>query len=274
PPDPEEFPLTPSVLKLLDYGNEVLGEGHHLNLEWAQREIEDYSTAFARVGLVANVVRRYRLYKDKFDSFKDWCERALKRSHVRILQLINAARVCLALAEEGFDILPQCEAQCRPLVQFLSKNRLFSDNELLAEKWREVCDRIPPHLLTADRIREVLGMPPQRQRLSLSPGLKKRLRDRAQQQGLTEEQLIEQLLDELDESKVVEPPSEAELAEWEDDLEDLKSEYDQPVVSESSGDCLVGESLAELNKRQWRQQNRHVYAAYGSGIEKIGRDTS
>ncbi|MDY7015486.1 MAG: hypothetical protein SVX43_18205 [Cyanobacteriota bacterium] len=105
-PDPEEFPLTPAVVELLDYGNEVLGEGRHLDLDWAQREIEDDSTAFARVGLIASVVRRYRLYKDKFASFKDWCEGALKRSHWQIKRLIDAARVCLALAEEGFPPLP------------------------------------------------------------------------------------------------------------------------------------------------------------------------
>ena len=108
--------------------------------------------------------------------------------------LSKAARVTITLAHVGFEILPNCEAQASKLVKFLP------DPLLLVDKWQEVLDAVPKHLITANAIGEVFGEKPKKQKLSISPKLKQKLQRKANELGISLEELLEELLGE-DESQ-------------------------------------------------------------------------
>jgi len=220
--DPSEFPLPPSNASLFDYYEDVEYEGSKLSIEWASNEIKADLLSFVRVGIVAAKVRRYRLYQlaaEKFSSFRDYCERALGKTQWHINRIIEAARVVLELAREGFELLPQNEAQARPLVK-------FSGDELIA-KWQEVIDSCPPHRITANHVAEIVtpGAAPKQQAIKVDAEDYSQLREKAAQMGITPQQLMKKLINDCHpESEVM------EVAEPEPELE---AEVIQPVTAKA-----------------------------------------
>ena len=101
-PDPRFHPLSPTVEKLEDYAHnfrselaEMMGEeyfleaeleqydddldyqGNQITYEWATNEILGHQMNWVRVGLVADRVRRYRIYKHKFPDWNTYCKEVL-----------------------------------------------------------------------------------------------------------------------------------------------------------------------------------------------------
>jgi hypothetical protein len=175
-----------------------------------------------RVGIVAAKVRRYRLYQlatQKFTSFRDYCERALGKTQWHINRIIEAARVVLELAREGFELLPQNEAQARPLVK-------FSGEELIA-KWQEVIDSCPPHRITANHIAEIVapGASPQQRAIKVDADVYSQLQEKAAQSGMTTQQLLKKLIGDFN--------PESEVMEVEPPVEEPESEEIQPVTAKA-----------------------------------------
>lgn len=147
--DPRFYPLPPSIDEVLTYADELDAEGNNISFEWADNEIKNHLLSYVRVGLVAGRVKLYKLYrhaKKKIQTFRDYCESHLGKSLWYINRHIEAARVVLDLVKAGFKILPQCEAQARPLTKF------FGDE--LIEKWQEVITSIPAHRMTAQAVEQ------------------------------------------------------------------------------------------------------------------------
>ncbi len=236
PPDPLYDPLLPSVEDILIYEEELNEESPYISYVWATREIKEHLLNWVRVGLVADKVRYLKLWKGKFSSFADYCQKAIGKSSWQISRIIKAARVTITLARAGFDILPNCEAQASKLVKFLSEPLL------LLEKWSEVLRSVPKHLITANAIGEVLGEEPKKPKLSVSHQLKEKLQTRADELGISVEQLLEDLLDE-DSSSLEEenqqcstteesesdqsvPSNQNKTERWQADLDQICREYD------------------------------------------------
>ncbi len=190
PPDPLYNPLPPSVEDILIYNEEINDESPYITFEWATHEIKNHLLNWVRVGLVADKVRYLKLWKGKFSSFADYCQKAVGKTSWQISRIIKAARVTITLAHVGFDVLPNCEAQASKLAKFLS------DPLLLVEKWQQVLDAVPKHLITANAIGEVFGEQPTKQKLSISPKLKQKLQAKANELGISVEELLEDLLGE------------------------------------------------------------------------------
>lgn len=190
PPDPLYDSLLPSVQNLLIYDQELNDECPWITYEWATNEIKEHLLNWVRVGLVAEKVRYYKLWKEKFSSFADYCQKAIGKSKWQIGRIIKAARVTITLVHAGFDILPNCEAQASKLAKFLC------DPRLLVEKWSEVIRSIPKHLITANAIGEVFGEQSKKQKLTISHQLKEKLQTRANELGISVEQLLEEFLEE------------------------------------------------------------------------------
>ena len=119
-------------------------------------ELEDLTSwiridmfGFVKVGLQAFKTRALRLYKDKYNSFTEYCHKDLKRSRAYIDRQINASRVVIELIKNGFQVLPTNESQCR----LLSK---FTGSELI-QRWRGFLETIEPHKITAQAIAEFLS---------------------------------------------------------------------------------------------------------------------
>ncbi|GET40473.1 hypothetical protein [Microseira wollei] len=63
-PEPYYYPMAPTVDDLVEYATEIDREGHCITFEWAVTEINNFSFSYVRIGLLANAVRRYRIYEN------------------------------------------------------------------------------------------------------------------------------------------------------------------------------------------------------------------
>lgn len=252
-PNPLYDPLCPSIASLIEYVEEANWEGNSISIEWATHEIKNHLTGFVRAGFVAGIVRRYRLYsRQKFASFKEWCEKVLGRAHWQVKRLIDAARVVVELAQAGFETLPTCVSQCQPLAKFLPKGELSDVGGAVIEKWREVLGVLPPHLITATAIAEVVddNPKPRKAKITVSQELRDRLSRAAVERGLSTEDLLANLLDELEGESEPDDEEEKEttddsltiseadrLYQWHEDLDRLALENpENPAPEIEEGD--------------------------------------
>lgn len=103
---------------------------------------------YIKLGIQLYQVKYYQLYKGVYDSFKDYCQQEIQYPVWRVNKIIKASKVAIQLIKYGFRIIPQNEAQARPLVKL---------NEIeLYEKWQEVLDTYPFHSITAKKIKKVV----------------------------------------------------------------------------------------------------------------------
>lgn len=215
--DSDETEYPENILDLVGYANMFLGEGRYVDLEEVVGEIARDAVGFVRTGILASIVRRYRLYKDKFARFQDWCEQGLKRTHWHIKRTIEAARVVLDLIREGFTQLPTCEAQCRPLAKF------FGDE--LGEKWAAVIHSVPAHQITAAKIEEIVSGPkPKKRKISVDPDIYEAISRRALEDGMSVEELLRDTFGDGEETSEPEPEA---IERWEEELEELAEEHDE-----------------------------------------------
>lgn len=235
-PDPLYEELPPSVSRIIEYDSLLLYEDQYLTYEWATYEIKQHLLNWVRVGLVAEKVRYYKLWKGRFSSWQEYCEKAIGKAKWQISKTIKAARAMLYLAHAGFETLPTCEAQ---ISKFLKTAPQETD---LIESWRKVLEEVPKHLISADAIGRVFGEEPKKKRISVKSDLHERLERKARDLGISVEQLLEGWLEEDD---IVEPESHHEsstgelseddgaididrdkMARWQTDLEAIVKEHD------------------------------------------------
>ncbi len=203
-------------------------------------ELKREQMSFVRIGLLAYKIKVYRIYKKAYSSFQDFCERALEVSHWQINRTIEAARVVLELAVAGFEILPKCESQCRPLYKILAN---FGLEELL-DNWQRVIDSLKPNQITAKSICEVLGMESKDTHIRVDRDLAARLQKKAASEGKSVRELLEEIVEEEDEVEEVE---EEKLANWQTDLELLVEEEDAKQPTQQKYPSSFGQfSLARL----------------------------
>jgi len=226
-PDPLYAVLPPSIEDLLIYSEELDYEGHCITWEWAINEIKNHMSGWVRVGLVAAKVRLYRLYKGVHASFQEFCQKRLKLPFWKINNLIKAAQVVMELAQAGYEVLPTCEAQARPLVKFIGDG--------LYEMWDKVLRAFPPHQITAAAIESITDPDkPKKLTLRVNKKLGEKLQRKALDLGISVEQLIEEMLDEDEpEPEPDEDDDEAKKAIakkieiWQEDLKALIAEYER-----------------------------------------------
>jgi hypothetical protein len=200
-PNPRYYPIVPSVEDIVTYAEDLDYEGHTITFEWAHGEMKNELLSFVRLGLIAQKVKRYKIYtraKERFRTFREYCEKCLGKSVWHINRVIDAAKVTLALAQAGFTILPNCESQARPLVKFAGED--------LIEKWQQVIDNIPKHRITASSVAAIVGDSEQKKQIRVSGVLYSKLALKAALVGLSVEELLEQLVDSSNLEEDLEPP--------------------------------------------------------------------
>jgi macrodomain Ter protein organizer (MatP/YcbG family) len=217
-PDPHYHPLPPSFEEIVSYISELDAEGNNITFEWADNEIKNHLMSFVRVGIVAYKVKLYRLYREKFKTFQDYCERGLGKTSWAINRIIEAAKITLRLAKAGFKQLPQNEAQARPLTKF--------DEETVIQKWQEVLNSAPVHRITATHIENVVDGEKDnpKTRLTLNKSVYQKLKRKAKKFGKT----IDELLDELLGDDFEDEPQPDELQSDEPQPDELQPDELQP----------------------------------------------
>ena len=103
-PDPLYHPLPPTVegtlseyrdnvaeeiAQLLSYEQDLVDNDTYLTIEWATNEMKEHQMSWVRMGLVADRVRRYRLYRPHFPDWKTYCQEVLGKQNWQINKIIN-----------------------------------------------------------------------------------------------------------------------------------------------------------------------------------------
>ena len=107
-------------------------------------KIKINTLGYVKNGLLAFKIKSLRLYKQSCRTFKQFCQEHLGLSTWQVNRNIRAAKVVMELVAHRFEILPQCEAQCRALVAHCQEN--------LIEAWQSVTENLLTHQITAHSI--------------------------------------------------------------------------------------------------------------------------
>ena len=225
-----------SVQEILDYAltleDQIPGD---FSLSQVVNEIKSNCLSFVRTGLLAYKVKVYKIYRNVHRNFKEFCEKALGVSHWQINRNIEAARVVVELAQNGFDILPKCEAQCRPLSK-------FSGAELCAN-WQSVLDTTPPHRITGKAINQALGIETKSECMRISPEAYYIVKKKALEIGISVDKLLIETFGDDTPTQFVDQRN---LDEWEEDLQALVDEQEK-VPSQETED--LNEQDGELTNQ-------------------------
>ncbi len=245
----EELSEDLSVQLILDYANELDDKiAGDFDLGVVINEIKNNTLSFVRTGLLAFKVKVLKLYREGYRTFKDFCEQAIGITHWQVNRTIEAARVVIELAQNGFKILPKNEAQARPLAK-------FTGADLLAN-WQTVLDTTKEYKITGSRIAETLGMDVTSKLLRLPPEVYYELQTQALSEGMSVAELLKAI---LAQRKEVEEPDEQQLQAWQQDLDTLVAEEEpksvpigkvsapksEPIGTVTPDDILASEPLTE-----------------------------
>lgn len=297
-PDPLYHPLFPSIDSLIEYAKELHYESNAITFEWATHEIRNHSLGYIRVGLVADVVRRYKIYQHPQDSskqcrcFREYCEKILGKTEWYVNKIIDAAKAALALINSGYPLekLPTCEYQARPLAKIFKEatktwNNFWNveqgnmpDNgetpppephQIVADKWQQVIDQIPPHRISGEKVAEILEdkpQPPAKQKVYMRTSTREKLERAAREAGMTPDDYLEALLDSnLDnnlESDAVEEPTAEQIETWSEDVKELVEQHEQSSAETIAtnlphdGERIVGDVC---NNRDYHSTSRQEH---------------
>ena len=144
---------------LLDFEYAVSYEAPHNDIAELTKSLKLSFLDYVRQGIMLYTVRRYRLYKQQYRDFAEYCKLALGRSHWYCKKIIQAAQVCLELIKSKFEILPTSVSQALPLVKFAQIDKY--GNSQLEDKWQTVLDEFPDNQITTAKIQETLDENPE-----------------------------------------------------------------------------------------------------------------
>jgi hypothetical protein len=248
-----------TVQGILDYATNLEGMiVGDFDLDEIILEIKGNFLSFVKTGLLAYKVKFFHLYEKSYKSFKDFCEQALGSTHWYINRTIEAARVVIELACNGFEVLPKCEAQCRPLTK-------FSGTQLCAN-WHTVIENVPVPKITASTIAEVLGVEQKSKTLRLSTELYLLLKEKSLEAGMSIEEFLKSLLGEDFSTEECSPERESQ---WQEDLEKLISEQEeQPTEEVEEVKEVEEEKTEELLSVPVEPDQKNVSRGKGFGAVK------
>ena len=190
-------------------------------LDWATVNIKQSLLDWVSAGLIAQWVTRYKIWKDKFKNWQDFCRSALGKDPWKVKKLIEHSQIMVELVEDGFDILPANQSQVEKLLTCAKKLGC-----LTSEAWEKVINTLPEHLITANSIGEILGFPAENVNHRLPLDLAGILAREANERGLSINEMLEEDYGTATEPET-EPPSEEKIKAWEEDLQQLITEQDE-----------------------------------------------
>ncbi len=254
-PDPRYNPLPPSVEELEQYADDLDYEGNQITIEWATREMRSHQMGWVRLGLVADRVKRYRLYRGSFPDWNSFCKAVLGKENWQINKTINCAKAAIALVKEGFTVLPTCQSQAEKLLQCCKKS-----GQLLVAAWESVIEQLPEKsMITANRIGEALGFPTE-----YEPKLPKQYREQikaiAQRDGMTVEEKLEEWIHmdtEPDEPESDEPDEVKKEQLWHRDLKNLIESHDHEIWLMTAISKLTNFSKRKTSQFAWLRSMRY-----------------
>ncbi|MEG4283062.1 hypothetical protein QUB68_08035 [Microcoleus sp. A006_D1] len=217
---------------LLDFEEEIQNQSPFHDLDYLTGEIKRGFLDYVRQGIMLDAIRKLRLYKGKFKTFKSYCEQALGRQYFYCTQIIKSAGICLRLIKAGFEILPSCVAQVVPLFKHAVTDQ-YGDCAL-QEKWQEVVDVIPKERITAVTIAETVDNNPnlRLKQIRIKTDTYALLTKKAAAAGMSISEFLGRLVDEYN-PRNLEQPAE-HTPEQEEILDQLDAEFKKPAAEQTS----------------------------------------
>lgn len=217
---------------LLDFEEEIQNQSPFHDLDYLTGEIKRGFLDYVRQGIMLDAIRRLRLYKNQFKTFKTYCEQALGRQYFYCTQIIKAAGICLRLIKAGFEILPSCVAQVVPLFKHAVTDQ-YGDCPL-QEKWQEVVDVVPKEKITAVTISETVDNNPELRlkQIKIKTDTYALLAKKAATAGMSIAELLARLVDEYNPRNIEEAAE--HTPEQEDILDQLDEEFKKPETEQKS----------------------------------------
>ncbi|MEG4996164.1 MULTISPECIES: hypothetical protein [unclassified Microcoleus] len=217
---------------LLDFEEEIQNQSPFHDLDYLTGEIKRGFLDYVRQGIMLDAIRKLRLYKHKFKTFKSYCEQALGRQYFYCTQIIKSAGICLRLIKAGFEILPSCVAQVVPLFKHAVTDQ-YGDCAL-EEKWQEVVDVIPKERITAVTIAETVDNNPnlRLKQIRIKTDTYDLLTKKAAAAGMSVSEFLARLVDEYN-PRNLEQPAE-HTPEQEEILDQLDAEFKKPAAEQSA----------------------------------------
>ncbi len=209
-------------------------------IEQAEYELLANQYAYIKFGLILEKFRNQSWWKrchEKFSDFKEFCKQKVNLSRWQVVNAIKSANVAIRLVFLGFSNLPRNASQALAMAD-LSLERL-------GEVWGNISQNLAHHQITTDVIKREIN--PEAVSLAstirIPTELLGRLREQAQDVGLTLNQYLEQLADgqSPDGSREIEiePPTDEEMA-CIDRLElEWKSDNNQPHSSKPKSELIL-----------------------------------
>lgn len=204
-------------------------------------KIEINTLGYVKNGLIAFKIKSLRLYKQTCRTFKQFCEEHLRLSTWQVNRNIRAAKVVMELVAYGFEVLPQCEAQCRALLAHCEDN--------IVAAWRSVTENLLTHQITAKTITnhlrpETEQTVPTEEKITVNRGLFNRIYTVALSMGTTIPELLEQIFQskhdncaklarsfaaETAAGSLVNYYYEEKIQQWQNDLSNLVKGYQNEI---------------------------------------------
>lgn len=252
---------------LLDLEEEISYEGHFADVDFLTGEIKRGFLDYVRQGIMLHAIRRYRLYKDKFESFKTYCEQGLGRQHFYCKQIIKATEICLRLIKSGFKILPNCVAQAVALKKYAAFDK-YGDSPLNS-KWQEVVDRVPKERISAVTIAETIdeNPEPRLQQVRIKKDTYALLAKKAAAAGLSFSELLDRIADEYNpqdtEEATIHTPEQQEI------LDQLDAEFQKDPVPVKAID-KTDKPIAGFDPKKLSQCHQNaISASAGSRSDQV-----
>ncbi|MEG4323649.1 MULTISPECIES: CopG family transcriptional regulator [unclassified Microcoleus] len=172
------------------------------DLPYWEYEIRDSSMSYIRQGLALHAIRLKlsSASKNWRVDFENFCKNSPVGSSSYAKKIIQAASVAIDLINQGFSKIPSCISQALPLAKFCSSlttkvgDITPSDTEL-SQKWQEVLDSAPEGRITTAHVKAVTDDEPQEKPTTIKiKKFKQNLAEEARERGISQQQLIEEIL--------------------------------------------------------------------------------
>ena len=136
------------------------------------RSLFQVQYAYIKFGLMLEKIRNTKSYlncSDKIADFQEFCRKKIRLPAWRANHCIEAANISIYLARQGFDILPENQAQALELRDLYNlPTGYYGDREKLDEAWAQVTTHHKPHEITAKKIAQIAD-PDWEEKQSLQP---------------------------------------------------------------------------------------------------------
>jgi len=205
------------------------------DLPYWEYEVRDSALSYIRQGLALHAIRLKLSYGNKNwrEAFENFCKNTPVGSSSYAKKIIKAAGVAIDLINQGFSKLPSCISQALPLAKFTSglssetvSNTTAASGEL-GQKWQEVLDSAPSGHVTVSHVKAVVDDVPADEKPATVKiqKFKQNLADEARERGISQQQLIEEILAERYQERSDEQAAEEYCAQGRSDEQAAEQEY-------------------------------------------------